>query len=147
MILAYVTIFSSKPSTKFSSPLEKDDHPEIDMAEFLDARGTQQFQSLIGALQCWSISIGQFDIITAVMTLSSFCTMPHHGHIDHVKCMYWYLFSKMKDGIIHIHTGEPDYSSLPDQVFNWERSVYCMVILQRCSHLPMYRSHWVSMLR
>lgn len=98
------------------------DHLEIgDMTEFLDARGTQQFQALIGALQ-WSISIGQLNIITAVMTLSSLCIMPHHEHVDHVKSVYEYL-SKMEDGIIYIHTGEPDYSSLPDQVFDWERSV------------------------
>ena len=66
MISTYVTIFGSKPSTKFSSPLKNGNHPEIDITEFLDATGTQQYQLLIRALQ-WSVSFGWFDIITAVI--------------------------------------------------------------------------------
>jgi hypothetical protein len=107
---------------KYSSPLEKGDHPETNDMEFLDAIGTQQYQSLTGALQ-WSVSIGQFDITTAVMTMSSFRAMPHLGHMTCVKRMNGYL-SKMKDGVIRIRTGDPDYSALPDQEFDCERSVY-----------------------
>jgi Reverse transcriptase (RNA-dependent DNA polymerase) len=123
MISTYVTLFGVKPSMKYSSPLEKGNHPETnDILEFLDATGTQQFQSLIGALQ-WSVSIVWCDVTTAVMTMSSFCAMPHLRHMTHVKWMYGYL-SKMKDSIIHIRTGEPDYSARPDQEFNWGKSVY-----------------------
>jgi hypothetical protein len=43
--------------------------------------------------------------------------------MTHVKWLYGYL-AKMKDGVIHIQTGEPNYSALRDQAFNWERSVY-----------------------
>ena len=75
MISTYVTLFGTKPSMKYSSPLKKGDHPETDDSEFLDATSTQQYQSLIGALQ-WSVSIGHFNITTAVMTMSSFCAMP-----------------------------------------------------------------------
>jgi hypothetical protein len=57
------------------------------------------------------------------MTLSSFRAMPRLGHMTRVKRLYGYL-AKMKDGVIRIRTGEPDYSGLPDQVFDWERSVY-----------------------
>jgi Reverse transcriptase (RNA-dependent DNA polymerase) len=63
MISTYVTPFGTKPTSKYSSPLEKGDHPEIDDSEFLDATGIQQYQSLIGALQ-WSVSIGRFDVTT-----------------------------------------------------------------------------------
>ena len=84
MITSYEQFFGSKPSQKFSSPLEKGDHPEIDASEFLDSTETQQYQSLVGAMQ-WAVSIGRFDITTAVMTLSSFCTMPRRGHMDRVK--------------------------------------------------------------
>ena len=100
--LTYEQHFGSKPSQKFSSPLEGGDHPEVDSSEFLDATETQLYQSLIGALQ-WAVSIGRFDITTAVMTLSGFRTMPRRGHLDRVKRVYGYL-SKMKDAMIRVHT-------------------------------------------
>jgi hypothetical protein len=119
---SYEQFFGSKPSQKFTSPLEKGDHPEIDTSKFLDSTETQQYQSLIGAMQ-WVVSIGRMDITTAVMTLSSFRAMPCRGHMDRVKCVYGYL-SKMKEAIIHVRTAEPDYAGLPDQVFDWATSVY-----------------------
>ena len=118
----YERLFGSKPSTKVTSPLEKGDHPELDTSEFLDASETQQYQSLIGALQ-WSISIGRFDVATAVMTLSSFRAAPRRGHMDRIKRIYGYLH-KMRDGVIRFRTDEPDYSALPDQDFDWAQSVY-----------------------
>jgi len=54
---------------------EKGDHPELDESKLLDTEGTVTYQSLIGALQ-WLISIGCFDVATAVMTLSSFRAAP-----------------------------------------------------------------------
>jgi hypothetical protein len=60
MISTYVTLSGVKPSMKYSSPLEKGDHPETNDTEFLDPIGTQQYQSLIRALQ-WSVSIGWFE--------------------------------------------------------------------------------------
>jgi hypothetical protein len=77
---------------------------------------------MIGALQ-WAVSIGHLDITTAIMTLSSFRAMPHCGHLDRAKQLCSYL-AKMKDGMIWVQINEPDYSSLPDQEFDWERSVY-----------------------
>jgi hypothetical protein len=117
MMASYEQFFGSKPSQKFKSPLEKGDHPEIDTLEFLDSTKPQQYQSLIGAMQ-WAVSIGCLDITTAVMTLSSFRAMPRRGHLDRVKRVYGYL-SKMKDGIIHVRTDEPDYSGLPEQDLDW----------------------------
>ena len=64
-------MFGEKPSAKMYSPLEKGDHPELDDSELLDAEGIQQYQLLIGSLQ-WAISLGRFDIATAVMSMSSF---------------------------------------------------------------------------
>jgi len=84
-----------KPSTKPLSPLEKGDHPEMNDSEFLDDNGTQTYQSLVGVLQ-WSISIGWFDITTAVMTMLSFQAQPHLGHLEHIKQICGYLY-KLKD--------------------------------------------------
>ena len=60
-----------KIETNVMSPLEPGDHPELDTSEFLSEDDTMIYQSLIGAFQ-WSISIGRWGIMTAVMTLSSF---------------------------------------------------------------------------
>ena len=71
MITTYISLFGSKPLTEYNFLFEKADHPETDDSEFLDANGTQQYQSLISALQ-WAVTISHFDIITAMMTFSSF---------------------------------------------------------------------------
>jgi hypothetical protein len=81
MIDTYVQLYGEKPR-KASSPLEQNDHPEMDE--------TQQFQSLIGAMQ-WAVSIGRLEIATALMSLSSFRTMPRRGHLERAKQIYGYL--------------------------------------------------------
>ncbi len=42
----YVQMFGSKPKTVVTSPIEKNNHPELDDSEFLDNDGIQQYQSL-----------------------------------------------------------------------------------------------------
>jgi hypothetical protein len=56
-----------------------------------------------------------FDINTAVMTMSGFCMAP-----------YGYLL-KLKHASIRVRTEEPDYSDLPDNVYDWTYSVYGQV--------------------
>jgi hypothetical protein len=89
MIDTYVQLHGDKPR-KASSPLEQNDHPEMDDSPFLGQDETQQFQSLIGAMQ-WAVSIGRLDIATAVMFLSSFRAMPRRGHLERAKHIYGYL--------------------------------------------------------
>jgi hypothetical protein len=60
MIEQYERMFGQKPK-EYTSPLEKDDHPEIDTFEALEQAGIKVYQSMIGSLQ-WAISIGRFDI-------------------------------------------------------------------------------------
>jgi hypothetical protein len=94
----------------------------LDTSELLNDEGVRNYQSLIGALQ-WAISIGRFDVATAVMTMSGFRVAPRQGHLDRVKRIYGYL-SKMRHAVIRIRTEEPDYSDLPDMKYDWSRSVY-----------------------
>ena len=86
-------MFGEKPKELYSSPLDKGDHPELDTSDLLDADGIQKYQSMIGAMQ-WAISIGCFDIATAIMSLSSFRVALRVGHLEHCKHIYVYL-SKM----------------------------------------------------
>jgi len=43
--------------------------------------------------------------------------------MEHVKHIYGYL-AKMKSAAIRIRTSEPDYSSIPDQGFDWMHTIY-----------------------
>jgi len=61
--------------------MDKDDHPELDDSALLDATGTKEHQSLIGALQ-WHMALGRFDIMCSVMIMSRFRVGPRQGHLD-----------------------------------------------------------------
>jgi len=121
MIATYERLFGRKPKP-CASPLTKGDHPEIDDSELLDMAGVSIYQSLIGSLQ-WVIQLGRLDICTAVMTMSRFRAAPRDGHLDRVKRIIGYL-SRMRDGVIRIRTEEPDYSDIPDTIYDWEHTVY-----------------------
>jgi hypothetical protein len=94
----------------------------MDDSPFLGQDETQQFQSLIGAMQ-WAVSIRRVDIVTAVMSLSSFRAMPRRGHLERAKQIYGYL-RKMKEARIRVLTNEPDYSDYQDPEYDWSSSVY-----------------------
>jgi hypothetical protein len=120
MIDTYVQLYGEKPR-KASSPLEQNDHPEMDNSPFLRQDETQQFQSLIGAMH-WAVLIGRLDIATAVMSLSSFRAMPRRGHLERAKRTYGYL-RKMKEARIRVLTNELDYSDYQDPEYDWSLSV------------------------
>ena len=119
---SFERMFGHAPKQVVTSPIEKNDHPELDTSELLDEEWTQKYQSLIGALQ-WVVSIGRFDVQTAVMSMSSFRAAPRRGHLERVKRIFGYL-AKMKHAVIRIRTDEPDFSSLPHIEFDWEKTVY-----------------------
>ena len=122
MVANYERLFGESPKQVVTSPLEKGDHPELDTSDLLDDEGIRKYQSLIGGLQ-WAVSIGRFDVATAVMTMSGFRVAPRHGHLDRVKRIYGYL-SKMRNAVIRMRHEEPDHSDIPDMEFDWSRSVY-----------------------
>ena len=118
---SFERMFKEKPR-KSRPPLEGGDHPEPDTSELCDEHQTKQFQTLIGQLQ-WLISLGRFDIAVHVMSLSRFRAQPRKGHLDRAKRIVGYLLF-LPDGAIRFRTGEPDFSSLKDQEYDWTRTVY-----------------------
>lgn len=121
MFAMFERIFGHTPR-HYQSPIEKGDHPELDTTDFLDDEKTKLYQSLVGALQ-WVVTIGKFDVYTAVMTMSSFRAQPRFGHLERVKRIYGYL-SKFRKSSIRVSVTEPDFSTLPDLDHEWEHSVY-----------------------
>ena len=126
---SYERMFKEKPR-KSRPPLEGGDHPELHTPELCDEHQTNQFQTLVGQLQ-WLISPGHFDIAVHVMPLSRFRAQPRKGHLDRAKRIVGYLLF-LPDGAIRFRTGEPDFSSLNDQEYDWTRSVYSGV----CEQIP-----------
>jgi hypothetical protein len=122
MMETYQRMFGEKPSARYHAPIEPGDHPELDTSELLDAEGIQTYQSLIGTLQ-WVVSIGRFDVQTAVMTLSSFRANPRRGHLDRVKRIFGYI-EKFKSATIRIRTDVPDLSALPTPPIDWSTTIY-----------------------
>ena len=90
-------MFSDTPQ-KQRSPLDKGDHPELDETDFCTHEDMKKYQSMIGALQ-WLVSLGRFDIQTAVMSMSRFRAEPRIGHLERVKRIYGYLASHDKGAI------------------------------------------------
>jgi hypothetical protein len=66
----YENMFGCKPR-EYTSHLEKGDHPEFECSDELDNKGIKRYQTMIGCLQ-WAVSLGQFDIQTATMTMLRF---------------------------------------------------------------------------
>jgi hypothetical protein len=122
MMVNYEHMFGEKPKQTYHSPLEKGDHPELDNLELLKPEDVTKYQSVIGSLQ-WAISLGRLDVTTAVMTLSGFRAVPRRGHLDRAKRVCGYL-SRMKHAVIRFSTGEPDYTDLPEQKYDWSYSIY-----------------------
>jgi hypothetical protein len=125
-----------EPPKEFLTPLDKDDHPELDMTPELDLDGVKKHQSLVGALQR-AVSIGHFDIAVHVMTLGRHRAAPHVGHLDRLKRIHGYL-KKHSDAAIYFRVGIPDYSEQDASYVkhSWEYSVYGNVQEEIPSDVP-----------
>ena len=139
---SYMRMFGTTPKAA-SSPLENNDHPELDTSDELEEADIKKYQSLIGALQ-WAVTLARIDITTAVMTMSRFRAAPRKGHLDRVKRIYGYL-CKMKHATIRIRTEEPDYSDIPDPDYNWAYSIYGDVQELRPSDAPVALGNRVTL--
>ena len=69
------------------------------------------------------------------MSLSRLRAQPRKGHLDRAKRIVGYLLF-LPDGAIRFRTGEPDFSSLKDQEYDWTRSVYSGACEQFPNDIP-----------
>ena len=123
MVQSYERMFGSTLGKKPHSPLEESDHPELDTSEFLSDDDTIKYQSLIGQLQ-WLITLGRWDIQTAVMSMSSFRAKPRKGHLERAKRICAYV-NKFKHFKVKFRTQEPDLSRFDNATQrDWSKCVY-----------------------
>ena len=107
------------------SPLNHEDHPELNDTPLCGPDDMAKFQSLLGACQ-WMVSLCHMDLAHAVMLLSQFCHCPHTGHIHHLQGIFSYIH-KFPQGAIQFCIGIPNHESTfrehPPK-YDWMESVY-----------------------
>ena len=58
---SYHSMFKQNPPKNMRTPLDKTDHPELDVSELLKGDSIQHYLTMIGQLQ-WLVTLGRFDI-------------------------------------------------------------------------------------
>jgi hypothetical protein len=122
LLLNYEKMFNIEKPREYTSPLDKDDHPELDVTAELPEEMIKVYQSIIGALQ-WAVTLGRLDIFAAVMTLGRFRAAPRIGHLDRLKRICGYL-RRNPEGTIRFRTGKPDHSKYQVSTHDWQYSTY-----------------------
>ena len=115
-------MFSKKPSSKYKSPLEKWNNPELDTTELLDEDGIHKYESLIGSFQ-WLVPIGRIYIATEVISLSSYICAPRIGYLERAQIVIGYL-SKTKEAKLRFRVSLTDYSDISCVEYEWGKFIY-----------------------
>ena len=112
-------MFPGESLPQVKSPLDKNDHPELDNSELASDELITKFMCMVGQLQ-WAVTLGRYDILAHVMSMSRFRLAPKVGHIERMKRIYGYL-SRTKHYALIFRTDEPNYMHLPDLEYDWTR--------------------------
>ena len=114
-------LFNDDPPKGYKTPLDKNDHTELDTSEILEGDMAAKYLTMVGQL-LWLVTLGRFDIHAQVATMSRFRAAPRQGYMDRLKRIYSYAI-RTKDYAIRFRTDPPDYSFLPDRDFDWTYSI------------------------
>ena len=74
----YKRLFTDDPPKGYKTPLDNNDHPELDTSEILEGDMAAKYLTMVGQLQ-WLVTLGRFDL--QVATMSRFRAAPWQGHI------------------------------------------------------------------
>ena len=118
-------MFLGESLPQVKSPLDKNDHPELDNSELASDDLITKFMCMVGQLQ-WAVTLGRYDILAHVMSMSRFRLAPKVGHIERMKRIYGYL-SRTKHYALRLRTDEPNYMHLLDLEYDLTR-IYGVVL-------------------
>ena len=77
-------MFPGESLLQVKSRLDKNDHPELEISELASDDLITKFMCMIGQLQ-WAVTLGRYDILAHVMSMSRFRLVPKVGHIERMK--------------------------------------------------------------
>ena len=118
----HIRLFNTEPSKGLKTPLEINDHPELDTSDILEGQQVNHYLTMVNPL-LWLIALGNFDIQAQVISISRFRAQPRQGHLQRLQRIYAYVI-RTKDYATRLRITEPDYSYLPEQNFEWAHTVY-----------------------
>ena len=116
---SFYQMFPGESLPQVKCPLDKNDHPELDNSELANDDLITKFMCMIGQLQ-WAVTLGRYDILAHVMSMSRFRLAPKEGHIERMERIYGYL-SRTKHYALRFRTEEPNYMHLPELEYDWTR--------------------------
>ena len=112
-------MFPGESLAQVKSPLDKNDLAELDNSELANDDLITKFMCMIGQLQ-WAVTLGRYDILAHVMSMSRFRLAPKVGHIERMKRIYGHL-SRTKHYALRFRTEEPNYMHLPELEYDWTK--------------------------
>ena len=83
-------MFPNQNFLNVKSPVEKNDHPELDNSEQCNEEQINKYMCMIGQLQ-WAITLGRYNMLGHVMSISRFILTPKIRHLERMKRLYGYL--------------------------------------------------------
>ena len=105
----YKRLFNEDPPKGYKTPLDKNDHPELDTSEILEGDMAAKYLTMVCQVQ-WLVTLGRFNLHAQVATISRFRAAPRQGHIDRPKRIYAYAIWT-KDYAVRFRTDQPDSHS------------------------------------
>ena len=77
-------MFPGESFPQVKSPLDKNDHPDLDNSELARDDLITKFMWMVGQLQ-WAVALGRYDILAHVMSMSRIRHAPKVGQIERMK--------------------------------------------------------------
>ena len=80
-------MFPAESLPQVRSSLDKNNHPDLDNSALVSDDLITKLMCMVGQL-LWAVTLGRYDILAHVMSMSRFRLAPKVGHIARMKRIY-----------------------------------------------------------
>ena len=106
-------------TSRYSTPAPSDFHPELDTTDFMDADGTNLYQSYIGILR-WAVELGRIDVAHFASVMSKFSALPREGHLAALIRGFAYLKTNIHYCIV-FDPFERNFTDIQESPADWQQ--------------------------